>query len=120
MKKMILSILLLASVPIFAQKPVQFYFIEIRPTGKMEVELKAETGVTYPDIDSLLIGSSTTTKKGAVITTGKKYDSYTAAFNALSGAGLQFVQFANLSTMGGASALLTSDVKTIFTIWKKD
>lgn len=101
------------SVPV-----VQYFFIEIRATGKMEVELQPEQGV-ISDIDSLLVASRETKKNGAVIVTGKKYESYTSAFNSLASAGLEFVQMANVSTVGGATAALVGDLRTNYMIWKR-
>ncbi len=121
MKKIITLLCLLAVLKSGAQntQPVQYYFIEVRPTGKLEVELQPEMGTTYADIDSLLVATRETKKNGAIIITGKKYSSYSAAFNTLAGAGLQFVQFANLPTSGGATAALVGDLRITYMVWKK-
>lgn len=119
MKRMLIILLISLSVKATAQNSYQYYFIEVRPTGKGDVEVLPEHGVTYPDIDSLLVASRETKKNGAVITTGKKYASYTEVFNRLTAQGLEFVQFANLSSFGGATAMLATDMKVNYVIWRK-
>ena len=97
----------------------QYYFLEIRTTGKAEVEITPESGVKYDDIDTLIVSKREPGKKGIDIVTGKKYESYSSAFNRLSRAGLEFVQFANLSTFGGGTALLAGDIRINYIIWRK-
>src|SRR5690348_12482168 len=104
MKKILLCLSIFISFCAAAQTKYQYYFIETRTTGKMGIELSPETGVTYSDIDTLIVASREVKKNGNTVITGKKYESYSAAFNALSAAGLEFVEFANLSTIGGATA----------------
>lgn len=79
----------------------------------MGVQITPEVGVTYEDIDTLIVEK----RKGQNVT-GKKYESYSEAFNSLSSAGLEFVQFVNLSTIGGATSFI-SDLKTNFILWRK-
>lgn len=119
MKKLLVAILTIICVNVQAQTSYQYYFIEMRPTGKGEVEVAPELGVTYTDIDSLLVAGRETKKNGAVIVTGKKYDSYSALFNRLSREGLEFVQMAGLSSFGGAAAMLATDLKVNYLIWRK-
>lgn len=117
MKKLVLIGLLLFTKA--AQAQYLYYFLEIKTTGKAQVELAPEMGVTYDDIDTLIVSNRETKKNGAVVVTGKKYESYSAAFNSLSAAGLEFVQFANLSTIGGATAFIAGDIRINYTIWRR-
>lgn len=102
-----------------SQDKFYFYFIEFRNTGKGEVELKPENQVFYPDIDKLLVSSRVTNKRGVEEITGRRYASYTEAFNTLSGEGLEFVGFANLGSFGGATAAIAGDVRVNYMIWRK-
>lgn len=96
----------------------KYYFIEINTTSKAEVELSPEWGYKYEDIDSLVCKREIKSN-GKEDYKGKKYKSYSEAFNALSAAGLEFVQFASLSTVGGATRLIAGDIKVGYTIWRK-
>lgn len=118
MKKIICIISLFISLQLAAQE-YQYYFIELRTTGKAEVELSPEMGVTYSDIDSLIVSSREVKKNGVIMVTGRKYASYSAAFNRLSREGLEFVQFANLSTVGGGTAFIAGDIRINYTVWRK-
>ena len=96
----------------------QYYFLMISTTGKLGVLIEPEWGVNYPDIDSLIVSKREQRKKNDVIT-GKKYESYSEAFNSLSNAGLEFVQFVNLSTVGGGTAMLVGDIRINYTMWRR-
>lgn len=119
MKKIFIAICIIISAAASAQTSYKYYFLEIRTTGKAEVEITPEMGVTYEDIDSIIVKSREIKKNGAVIITGVKYPSYSAAFNKLSSVGLEFVQFANLSTFGGATAFISGDIRINYVIWRK-
>lgn len=119
MRKIITITLLLIGISSFAQDRYQYYFIEIRTTGKGEVELAPENQVVYPDIDSLLVSSRAKNKRGIEEVSGRKYASYSEAFNRLSREGLEFVQFANLSSFGGAASMLAGDIRVNYVIWRK-
>lgn len=97
----------------------KYYFLMIKTTGKMGIEIEPEWGVTYEDIDSLIVESREARKKGGFDISGKKYDSYSAMFNALSAAGLEFVEFASLSTVGGSAKVLVGDLRLNYVIWRK-
>lgn len=118
MKKLIFILLIIFAKGASAQS-YQYYFIEIRATGKGDVEVQPELGVNYPDIDTLLVASRETKKNGAVIVTGKKYGSYSEVFNKLSATGLEFVQFSNLPTFGGATGAMLSDLRSNYAIWRR-
>lgn len=119
MKRIIFILLILISLDAAAQNTYKYYFIEIRPTGKGEIEVAPENGVNYPDIDTLLVASRETKKNGGVIVTGRRYNSYSDVFNRLSTEGLEFVQLASLSSFGGATAMLATDLKVNYVIWRK-
>jgi len=109
--------------PIFsmAQKSLiyKYYFLEIRPTGRGEVEITPEMQVKYEDIDTLIVLKREMRKNGYENITGKKYSSYSSAFNILSNAGLEFVQFVYLPTYGGATGMLVSEMRINYIMWRK-
>ncbi len=119
MKRICIVIALTISLSTAAQDRYQYYFIEIRTTGKAEIELAPENQVLYSDIDSLIVSSREKNKRGIEEVKGRKYDSYSAAFNRLSAAGLEFVQFTNLSSVGGATAALVGDIRVNYVIWRR-
>ena len=119
MKKIIVLLSLFMAVTAAAQTKYQYYFLEMRTTSKAEVEVTPEMGVKYADIDTMIVSKRETKKNGAEVVTGKKYNSYSAAFNTLSAAGLEFVQFASLSTFGGSAAMLAGDIRINYMIWRK-
>lgn len=121
MRLVIISLCLLIGKLSYSQDaPVYtYYFLEIRTTGKAEVEITPEMGVKYPDIDSLIVSKREPKKNGGENITGVKYPSYSDAFNKLSSAGLEFVQFANLSTFGGGTAMLAGDLRINYIVWRK-
>ena len=96
----------------------KYYFLMIRATGKAEVEISPEMGVEYPDIEPLIVGKKEQKKKGESIT-GKKYESYSDAFNVLSATGLEFVQFVTLPSVGGMTIFVAGDMKLSYTMWRK-
>ncbi|MBI3137985.1 MAG: hypothetical protein HYZ15_05325 [Sphingobacteriales bacterium] len=119
MSKIISIALLLISISSIAQDKYQYYFIEMRNTGKGEVEVEPENQVVYDDIDSLLVTSREMNKRGIEEVKGRKYGSYTEVFNRLSREGLEFVQFANLGSFGGATAMLAGDIRINYLIWRR-
>lgn len=124
MKILLFCILLLTTFSANCQsQPVlpkyQYYFIQMTPTSKVEIELAPEDNVYYADIDSLIVTKVEINKKGYRQVTGKKYDSFSAAFNALSGAGLEFVQFAYLNKVGGMTAVWVGESRIGYSIWRK-
>ena len=102
------------SVPVY-----QYYFIEGRPTGKLQIEVWPEKNAVYPDIDSLVCGKREKNKTGVEEVTGKVYNSFTDFFNQLSRAGLEFVNYYKWNTAGGATGLLVGPVFSDYFIFRK-
>jgi hypothetical protein len=95
------------------QPVYKYYFIETRMTNKGEVELNSEKGTRYVGIDSIV--NTEWGKKD-----NKHFGSYSEAFNALSDAGLEFVQFYDLASIGGASkSLIGDDLRVHYALWRK-
>lgn len=72
----------------------------------------------YADIDSLVCARSTD-NRGKEIVKERKYGDYSEVFNKLSAAGLEFVQFANLPTIGGGTALIGGEIRMNYMVWRK-
>lgn len=96
----------------------KYYFFEVRPTGKAEVAIKPEGNTLYADVDSLVCERSTDSR-GKELVKEKKYGSYSEAFNKLSSAGLEFFQFANLPTFGGATQILAGEIRANYMVWRR-
>lgn len=91
----------------------KYYFIEIGPNEDNKIILMSESGAIYRDIDSLL------SKKEKKKIVGRVFESYTEVFNKLSIHGLEFVNFANLSTQGGAVGAILGSQPHGYFIWRK-
>lgn len=96
----------------------KYYFFEVRPTGKAEVAIKPEGNTVYADVDSLVCERSTD-NRGKEHVKEKRYAGYSEAFNGLSGAGLEFVQFTNLPTVGGATQILAGEIRANYMVWRR-
>jgi len=118
MKKLIIVVAILLSFNSFSQK-YNYYFLEIRSTGNVGIALKPQPECIYSDIDSLIVEKRTYDKHGVESISERKYKNYSEAFNALSKAGLEFVQFANLPTVGGATVYLVGEGRNNFVIFRK-
>lgn len=97
----------------------KYYFLEFRATGKLEVEIKPEDDAEYSDIESLIVSKRDTSKNGRVNIVGKKYKSFSNAFNALSASGLEFKEFVTLNIVGGATGILAGPLPVNYMIWRK-
>lgn len=111
--------LIISVCAFFAQAQYKYYFFQIKITGKSEVQLIPEREILYPDIESLIIEKRDTSKKGTETVTAIRFQSYSEAFNKLSAAGLEFVQFTNLPTVGAGTAFLAGDMRVNYIIWRK-
>jgi hypothetical protein len=98
---------------LITQPVYRYYFIETRLTTKSEVELVSEKGMHYAGLDSIVNNEA-----------GKKdnvhFLSYSEAFSALSNAGLEFMEFRDLASIGGtAKALAGDEFKIHYAVWRK-
>lgn len=119
-KIILLCIFTISASSIYSQDVFTYYFIEVRVTGKGDVEIAPEGEASYTDIADLIETKREKDKKGFERVTGKKYNNYSAAFNVLSKAGLEFVQFTNLPTVGGATSMFVgTSLPTNYMIWRK-
>lgn len=114
--KLLVFLLLLASSA--KAQTYQYYFLDIRATGKLGVAVMPEKNLNYGDIDSLVCDRSAN-DKGREIVKEKIYGSYTELFNRLSAHGLEFVQFAYLPTVGGATQLIGGSMPNNFAVFRK-
>ena len=120
MKKLLIVIALATlSAKGFSQDIYQYYFIEGRPTGKMQIEVNPEKGTMYPDIDSLVVEKREVKKNGDETYVAKKYTTLSNFFNALAGAGLEFVNYYKWNTVGGGTAMISGTLYTDYFIFRK-
>jgi hypothetical protein len=119
MKKILIVICILFAINATAQDTYQYYFVQGRPTGKLEVEVWPEKGIVYPDIDTLLVSKREKNKKGVEEIEGKKYESFSAFFNALATTGLEFVNYYKWNTAGGAAGVLGGRLEGDYFIFRK-
>lgn len=117
MKPIITLCFLFASYLSQAQS-YRYYFLDIRPTGKMEVAIIPENNILYEDIDSLVCERSTN-DRGKEVIREKKYPSYSALFNRLSAEGMEFVDFATIPKAGGAAQVIAGPLMTTYMIWRR-
>jgi hypothetical protein len=110
--------LLVLSAKVSQGQTYRYYFLEVRATGKMEIAVKPEFDAQYPDIDSLVC-VRTTDNRGKEIMKERKYLSYSDMFNKLSAAGLEFVQFAWLPTVGGGAQLIGGEMRVNYIVWRR-
>jgi hypothetical protein len=115
MKKLLLITGLVLSFSSFCQTGYKYYFFTVRPTGNAKVEL---TGL-YPETDSLLLEKIEVNRKGDTTYVFKKFDNYSTAFDALSAAGLEYVEFRSLPAIGGFTKMLVGDVRVDWIIWRR-
>lgn len=115
MKLLVFCLLLSAATK---AQTYQYYFLDIRATGKVGVAVIPEKNLNYGDIDSLVCERSTN-DKGREVVKEKIYGSYTELFNRLSAHGLEFVQFVYLPTVGGATQLIGGSMPNNFAVFRK-
>lgn len=116
MKAILLAIILFSTAA--KAQTYRYYFLDIRATGKVGVAVMPEKNLNYGDIDSLVCERSMN-DKGREIVKEKIYGSYTELFNRLSAHGLEFVQFAYLPTVGGATQLIGGSMPNNFAVFRK-
>lgn len=115
MKKLLCICLLFYSYTCCAQARYNYYFFSVRATGKAQVEFSG----TYAETDSILVENFEVNKKGDTTINYKKFKSYSDVFNRLGTIGLEYVQFASLPMVGGATRMLVGDIRIDWVIFRK-